>query len=42
MRFTTADAALQMRVELDIVSVLTGQKNNRSYSYESYIDQMTL
>ena len=40
--FPTANAAVQMLAELGIVTELTGQKKNRSYSYQSYIELMKL
>lgn len=40
--FPTANAAVQLLVELGIVSELTGQKKNRSYSYQRYIEMMKL
>lgn len=40
--FPTANAAVQMLAELGIVTELTGQKKNRSYSYQSYIERMKL
>ncbi len=36
--FPTASAAVNQLVELGIVKELTGQKKNRSYSYQAYID----
>lgn len=39
--FPTANAAVTALVGLGIVTELTGQKKNRSYSYQSYIDLMT-
>jgi Fic family protein len=36
--FPTASAAVNQLVELGIVKELTGQKKNRSYSYQGYID----
>ena len=40
--FPTANAAVQLLAELDIVTELTGQKKNRSYSYQRYIELMKL
>lgn len=40
--FPTANAAVQMLCELGIVTELTGQKKNRSYSYQPYIELMKL
>jgi len=40
--FPTANAAVQVLSELGIVIELTGQKKNRSYSYQPYIDLMKL
>ena len=39
--FPTANAAVKVLQDLGIVTELTGQKKNRSYSYQSYIDLMT-
>ena len=39
--FPTANAAVKVLVGLGIAVELTGQKQNRSYSYQSYIDLMT-
>jgi hypothetical protein len=39
--FPTATAAVKMLEGLGIVTELTGQKKNRSYSYQSYINLMT-
>lgn len=36
--FPTASAAVKVLEELGIVSELTGQKKNRSFSYQAYID----
>ena len=38
--FPTASAAVKVLADLGIVTELTGQKKNRSYSYQSYIDLM--
>ena len=38
--FPTANAAVQLLAELGIVTELTGQKKNRSYSYQRYIELM--
>ncbi len=40
--FPTASAAVNQLVELGIVKEMTGQKKNRTYSYQSYVDQLTL
>lgn len=40
--FPTANAAVQLLVELGIVCEMTGQKKNRSYSYQRYIEMMKL
>lgn len=39
--FPTANAAVKVLEGLGIVTELTGQKKNRSYSYQPYIDLMT-
>lgn len=39
--FPTANAAVRLLAELGIVSELTGQKKNRSYGYQAYIDLLT-
>jgi Fic family protein len=39
--FPTANAAVNVLVGLGVVVELTGQKKNRSYSYQPYIDLMT-
>ncbi len=39
--FPTATAAIKLLSELGIVTELTGQKNNRSFSYERYIQLLT-
>ncbi|MDY0073706.1 MAG: Fic family protein [Thauera sp.] len=36
--FPTANAAVQMLEQLGIVVEVTGQKKNRSYSYQAYVD----
>lgn len=38
--FPTANAAVKVLVDLGIVAELTGQKKNRSYSYQPYIERM--
>jgi Fic family protein len=38
--FPTANAAVKVLEDLGIVTELTGQKKNRSYSYAAYIDQL--
>lgn len=39
--FPTATAAVRVLETLGIVSELTGQKKNRSYSYQAYVDLLT-
>jgi Fic family protein len=39
--FPTANAAVKLLEDLGIVNELTGQKKNRSYSYQAYIELMT-
>ena len=39
--FPTANAAVKVLEDLGIVSELTGQKKNRSYSYQAYIELLT-
>ena len=39
--FPTANAAVKVLEGLGVVAELTGQKKNRSYSYQSYIELMT-
>jgi len=39
--FPTANAAVQMLEQLGIVVEVTGQKKNRSYSYQAYVDSLT-
>ena len=39
--FPTANAAVQVLTDLGIVAELTGQKKNRSYSYQPYIELLT-
>lgn len=39
--FPTAAAAVKLLEQLDIVSEMTGQKKNRSYSYQGYVDLLT-
>ena len=39
--FPTATAAVRMLEALGVVTELTGQKKNRSYSYQAYIDLLT-
>ena len=36
--FPTASAAVEVLRELGIVTELTGQKKNRSYSYQAYVE----
>jgi hypothetical protein len=38
--FPTANAAVKLLEDLGIVCELTGQKKNRSYSYQAYIELM--
>ncbi len=39
--FPTATAAVKLLESLDIVSELTGQKKNRSFSYQRYVELLT-
>jgi Fic family protein len=39
--FPTANAAVQVLEQLGVVAEMTGQKKNRSYSYQSYVDLLT-
>lgn len=39
--FPTASAAVKLLEELGIVTEVTGQKKNRSFSYQAYIDLLT-
>jgi Fic family protein len=39
--FPTANSAIKVLADLGIVSELTGQKKNRNYSYQAYIELMT-
>lgn len=39
--FPTANAAVKILEELGVVTELTGQKKNRSYSYQTYIELLT-
>ncbi len=39
--FPTANAAVKVLEELGIVTELTGQKKNRSYSYQAYVAQLS-
>lgn len=39
--FPTASAAVKVLAELGIVSEVTGQKKNRSYSYQRYVELLT-
>ena len=39
--FPTANAAVKVLEQLGIVVELTGQKKNRSYSYQTYVDLLT-
>ena len=40
--FPTASAAVNQLVDLDIIKEMTGKKKNRTYSYQGYVDQLTL
>jgi len=39
--FPTANAAVKILEDLNIVTETTGQKTNRQYSYTAYIDALT-
>lgn len=39
--FPTASAAVNLLADLGIVKEMTGQKKNRSYSYQGYVDLLT-
>lgn len=39
--FPTATAAVKVLEELDIVTEMTGQKKNRSYSYQAYVELLS-
>ena len=39
--FPTATAAVRLLEDLGIVSELTGQKKNRSFSYQAYIELLS-
>ena len=39
--FPTANAAVKLLEDLGIVTELTGQKTNRSFSYQRYVDLLT-
>jgi hypothetical protein len=39
--FPTASAAVKLLQELGIVTEVTGQKKNRSFSYQAYIDLLS-
>ncbi len=39
--FPTATAAVKVLEELDIVAEMTGQKKNRSYSYQAYVELLS-
>jgi len=39
--FPTANAAIKLLCEIGIVAETTGQKKNRSFSYQAYIDLLT-
>ena len=40
-RSPTASAAVKVLADLGIVTELTGQKKNRSYSYRSYVELLS-
>ena len=40
--FPTANAAVKVLESLGIVTEITGQKTNRSYSYQRYIELLAL
>lgn len=40
--FPTANAAVKVLQDLGIVTELTGQKKNRSYSYQGYVALLAL
>lgn len=39
--FPTANAAVRILEQLGIVAEVTGQKKNRNYSYQAYVDLLT-
>ena len=39
--FPTATAAVKLLEQAGIVSEMTGQKKNRSFSYQGYVDLLT-
>jgi Fic family protein len=39
--FPTATAAVKVLEELGIVTEMTGQKKNRSYSYQAYVELLS-
>ena len=39
--FPTANAAIRVLEHLGIVTEMTGQKKNRSFSYQSYIELLS-
>ena len=39
--FPTATAAVKLLEQLGMVSEMTGQKKNRSFSYAAYVDLLT-
>ena len=39
--FPTATAAVKVLEELQIVTEITGQKKNRIYSYQAYIERLS-
>ena len=39
--FPTASAAVKVLADLGIVTEMTGQKKNRSYSYQAYVELLT-
>jgi hypothetical protein len=39
--FPTANSAVRTLEQLGIVAEMTGQKKNRSYSYQAYVELLT-
>lgn len=39
--FPTATAAVQLLEQLGVVKEMTGQKTNRIYSYQAYVELLT-
>ena len=39
--FPTSTAAVKVLEDLGIVAEMTGQKKNRSYSYQTYVDLLS-